>query len=300
MPITYDRFVMRRGLAADLASVNEVPLQGEWILTLDAADDAHRLKIGDGTAHYNDLPYLSVGSGDTSGGIVNVAGTAYVFQLSDVEHTVISGNAAASSFTIPANASAAFAIGARVAYTQGGDGALTIAAASGVTLRANGSLSTLAKWDGGVIEKIGIDTWQVWSGTVLGSMASMNDAPHDGKTYGRKDGAWAEASSGSSGANPSLVGINNQAGVAYTLALTDAGKDIRCTNASAITLTVPSSSFVPFPVGTLIAFSQGGAGAVTAVPGSGVTINQKNGTTTTGQHDARVLECLDNNIWRVW
>lgn len=62
MPTIQDRFVMRRGLAADLASVNEVPLQGEWILTLDAVDDAHRLKIGDGVTHYNDLAYLQIGS----------------------------------------------------------------------------------------------------------------------------------------------------------------------------------------------------------------------------------------------
>lgn len=63
MPTIQDRFVMRRGLAANLASVNEVPLQGEWILTLDAVDDSHRLKIGDGTTHYNDLPYVAIGGG---------------------------------------------------------------------------------------------------------------------------------------------------------------------------------------------------------------------------------------------
>lgn len=300
MPTIQDRFVMRRGLAADLASVNEVPLQGEWILTLDAVDDSHRLKIGDGTTHYNDLPYIATGSGGAAGGIVNVAGSTYTFQLSDVEQTVISGNVAASTFTVPANADAAFAVGARIAYTQGGDGALTIAGAAGVTLHANGSLTTLAKWDGGVIEKIDADTWQVWSGTALGTMATKDDAPSDGKTYGRKNGAWAEASGGSSGANPSLVGINDQTGTAYTTALADAGKDVRCTNAAAVTLTVPTNAAVAFPVGTLIAFSQGGAGAVTATGASGVTINGKNGTATTGQYDARVLEYLGSDTWRVW
>lgn len=298
MPTIQDRFVMRRGLAANLASVNEVPLQGEWILTLDAVDDSHRLKIGNGTTHYNDLPYIATGSGGAVGGIVNTSGSTYTFQLSDVEQTVISGNAAASTFTIPANADAAFAVGARIAYTQGGDGALTIAGAAGVTLLANGSLTTLAKWDGGVIEKIAADKWQVWSGTELGTMAAKNDAPSDGKTYGRKNGAWAEAAGGSGGS--SLVDVNDQTGTAYTLALTDAGKDVRCTNAAAITLTVPTNAAVAFAVGALIAFSQGGAGAVTAVGASGVTINGKNGTATTGQYDARVLEYLGGDTWRVW
>ena len=33
----------------------------------------------------------------------------------------------------------------------------------------------------------------------LGTMAAVDDAPSDGKTYGRKDGAWAEASGGGGG-----------------------------------------------------------------------------------------------------
>ena len=33
----------------------------------------------------------------------------------------------------------------------------------------------------------------------VGAIASVADAPSDGKTYGRKDGAWAEAGAGGSG-----------------------------------------------------------------------------------------------------
>ena len=33
----------------------------------------------------------------------------------------------------------------------------------------------------------------------VGAMASVADAPSDGKTYGRKDGAWAEAGAGGGG-----------------------------------------------------------------------------------------------------
>lgn len=97
-----------------------------------------------------------------------------------------------------------------------------------------------------------------------------------------------------------LVGINDQTGTAYTLVLADAGKDVRCTNAAAITLTVPPNSSVPFPVGTMIPFSQGGAGAVTATAGTGVTINAANGAATTVQYDARVLEKVGTDTWRVW
>lgn len=88
MPTIQDRFVMRRGLAADLASVNEVPLQGEWILTLDAVDDSHRLKIGDGTTHYNDLPYAAGGGGAS-------------FALYDTDTDLIQDT---GSMTVPAKA----------------------------------------------------------------------------------------------------------------------------------------------------------------------------------------------------
>ncbi|MHB1057233.1 MAG: hypothetical protein ACYC0F_05055 [Rhodanobacter sp.] len=97
-----------------------------------------------------------------------------------------------------------------------------------------------------------------------------------------------------------LAGINDQTGTSYALVLSDAGKDVRCTNAAAIALTVPPNSVVAYPLGTMIAFSQGGVGVVTATAGAGVTINQKSGVATTGQYDARVLEKIGTDTWRVW
>jgi hypothetical protein len=58
------RFLIRRGTAADLASVNEIPLQGEFVYELDEGltDGKYRIKIGDGVSHYNALPYISLGA----------------------------------------------------------------------------------------------------------------------------------------------------------------------------------------------------------------------------------------------
>ena len=97
-----------------------------------------------------------------------------------------------------------------------------------------------------------------------------------------------------------LAGINDQTGTSYTIGLGDAGKDVRCTNSSAITLTVPPNSSVPFPVGTWLFFSQGGTGIVTAAAGSGVTLGSLVDTATAGRYDARGLEKTDTNTWRVW
>lgn len=85
MPTIEDRFVMRRGLSANLVIVNEVPLQGEWILSLDAPDDAHRLKIGDGTTHYNDLPFIGLGgTAYTAGAGINIAGSVISSTLGSI------------------------------------------------------------------------------------------------------------------------------------------------------------------------------------------------------------------------
>jgi hypothetical protein len=95
------------------------------------------------------------------------------------------------------------------------------------------------------------------------------------------------------------MGINDQTGSAYTLVRSDAGKDIVCTSSVAVTLTVPPNASVAFPVGTVIHFSQGGTGAVTAAAGTGVTLEALNGFTTTAQNDVRALQQVAIDVWRV-
>lgn len=56
------RFLVRGGTAADLSSVNEVPLERELVYETDTG----KSKLGDGTTHYNDLDYISGGGGDFS------------------------------------------------------------------------------------------------------------------------------------------------------------------------------------------------------------------------------------------
>ena len=68
--------------------------------------------------------------------------------------------------------------------------------------------------------------------------------------------------------------FNAQTGTTYTLALTDAAKVVSLTNASPITLTIPTNATIAFPIGTQILLYQGGAGQVT-VGGAGVTIRSQ-------------------------
>jgi len=94
-----------------------------------------------------------------------------------------------------------------------------------------------------------------------------------------------------------LLEINNQTGTSYTLVLTDGHKYVRCTNAGAITLTVPPNSSVAFPVGAQVTIHQGGAGQVTLTEGEGVTLNGD--LKITAQHKGAVLIKVDTNVWDV-
>ncbi len=66
--------------------------------------------------------------------------------------------------------------------------------------------------------------------------------------------------------------INAQTGTTYTLVLADRGGLVTLSNASAITLTVPTNASVAYAVGTQIGLLQTGAGQVTVAGASGVTV----------------------------
>ena len=69
---------------------------------------------------------------------------------------------------------------------------------------------------------------------------------------------------------PAAQTINAQTGTTYTLVASDAGKLVTLTNAAAITLTVPGSTFT---AGQRVDCLVAGAGMVTATAGSGLTLN---------------------------
>ena len=75
--------------------------------------------------------------------------------------------------------------------------------------------------------------------------------------------------------------INSQSD-SYTLVLGDAGKTVVMTKGSANNLTVPPYSSVAFAVGTRVDVLQTGAGKVTVVAGSGVTITSKGAVLSIG------------------
>lgn len=117
--------------------------------------------------------------------------------------------------------------------------------------------------------------------TILNGTVDPTTEGVDGDFYIRTDTNvfFGPKAAGTWPAGVSLIGpadpitINAQTGTSYTLVLADAGKLVTLSNADPITLTVPLNSSVAFPVGTVIALQQLGAGVISVEGPSGVTIN---------------------------
>ena len=100
--------------------------------------------------------------------------------------------------------------------------------------------------------------------------------------------------------NNIAIGVDSSVtSTSYTLVLGDAGYLKRCSNASAITITVPTNASVAFPIGTTIYFSQQGAGKVSVSPATSDVTIQSEGSLlgTAGQHAVIGLVKVNTNRW---
>lgn len=97
--------------------------------------------------------------------------------------------------------------------------------------------------------------------------------------------------------------LNAQTGTTYTLVLTDNGRLVTLSNASAITVTVPLNSSVAYATGAIINVQQIGAGQVTIQGASGVTITSTGATATTpktrAQYSAASIIKTATDSWTV-
>jgi len=99
---------------------------------------------------------------------------------------------------------------------------------------------------------------------------------------------------------PDVVIITANAQTAsYTLVLSDAGRSIDMTSASATTITVPPSSSVAWATGTVVEGAQLGTGTVTLTAGAGVTIRSASTLVTRTQYSTWGLRYLGSNVWLV-
>lgn len=88
-------------------------------------------------------------------------GTSYTLLLTDVGRQVTMSNAAASTLTIPPNASVAFDVGVRIQVIQLGAGAVTLTPGAAVTVSEVGNNLVLAQYGSAILVKQATNTWIV-------------------------------------------------------------------------------------------------------------------------------------------
>ena len=151
---------------------------------------------------------------------------------------------------------------------------------------------------------------------VLGGGGSgIPDAPSDGKLYGRKDAAWEEVPGGGGGAVDSVNGrtgavaltgadtpstVITLSGDTYNLGDLTPGAWHVFTSATAVTITVEDDSVEPVPANAEYGMEGRGAGGVTLVEDSAVTIiSPKGGTLGLEADDFAVLKRTDANEYKL-
>ena len=101
------------------------------------------------------------------------------------------------------------------------------------------------------------------------------------------------------------LALNAQTGTTYTFALTDNGKLVTASNASAQTYSIPTNATTAFPTGTQINIIQIGAGQVTIqAASSGTTTVSSTGATATApklraQYSSATLIKASTDLWYV-
>lgn len=143
----------------------------------------------------------------------------------------------------------------------------------------------------GRLDQIAAPTGPVAFGSQRITTLADPTGAQDGATKNYVDAAIAGVTAGAQ--------VTSNAQIAsYTLVLTDQGKAITMTVASANNLTVPPNSSVAFPVGTVIGVEQLGAGTTTIVAGAGVTINSRGSLLNLGgQYAAASLRKTATDVW---
>jgi hypothetical protein len=252
--MAYRRILIRRDTAANWTANNPTLAAGEF----GHETDTGKLKLGTGAIAWNSLGYQY--------NVTSVNGqTGAVTGLAPLAGPTFTG-----TVVLPSTTSIGTVTSTEIGYVDGVTSAIqtqidTKAPLASptftgtVTIPAGASISGFAP----LASPTFTGTVTLPNSTVTAAMIA-SDAVTQAKIADRAVGSTELTN----------LSLNAQTGTTYTLALSDAQKLVTLTNASAITLTVPTNSSVAFTIGDQVNLLQLGAGQVT-VSGAGVTLRSE-------------------------
>lgn len=206
------------------------------------------------------------------GGDANARTASYVLVAGDAGNAVTMSSTSATTITVNTGI---FAAGDIVTIVNINSGVCTITAGT-ATVTTSGSLA-LSQNQGGILR------FTSASAAIFLQFATPASGDIEGIVTGTDSGLSGGATSGTVTLRQKL-NFNAQTTTGYTLVVGDLNQLVTLNNASAINLTVPPSVF---SAGDVINIAQIGAGQVTLLQGSGVTINSTGATSTSPKLRAR-------------
>lgn len=220
------------------------------------------------------------------GGSSSVKTASYILVASDAGTSIRMNSTSATTITVN---TALFSDGDIVTIYNNNSGVCTITAGT-ATVTTSGSLA-LSQNQGGVLYFTSSST------SIFFQFATPASGDIEGIITGTTSGLSGGATSGTVTLRQKLE-FDAQTGTTYTLVAGDINQLVTLNNASAITLTIPPSVF---SAGDVINVAQIGAGQVTMVQGSGVTINSTGATSTSpklrARYSAASIVCTTSNTF---
>lgn len=275
-------------IISGLANLAEGPAVGDLMVWTDVSDTS---QAATGTTKKNEARY-GVGSQ------VNAqTGTTYTYLTTDFRKLVTHTNGSSIAGTLP-QAGASFPAGWFMLVQNRGAGVLTI---TPTTSTIDGAATlVLNQNEGAIVISDGTNYFTMRGKTIVGagggapaSATYITQVAESGLSAEQALGALATgilknttttgvlsiAVAGTDYVAPTAV-MNDQTGTTYTLQASDNGKVVTCSNASAITVTVPSGLGAGFNCMVI----QKGAGQVTFSPSSTTVNNRQSHTKIAGQY----------------
>ena len=262
MPVV-TQIQIRRGTAAQWTSANPTLASGEW----GFETDTNKGKIGNGSTAWNSLAYvLGVGDieGVTAGSGLSGGGTSGTVTLS-IDSTVatLTGSQTLTNKTLTSP----------IISSISNTGTLTLPVSTGTLALTSDITVTATSTNTFTNKSISFGT-----NTLTTTLAQLNTAVSDADVASL---AGTETLTNKTLTDPKInLAINAQTGTTYTFVLTDNGKVVTGSNASAQTYTIPPISSVAYATGAQITVVQKGAGQITFAQGAGVTIRSTGATAT--------------------
>lgn len=220
------------------------------------------------------------------GGASSVKTASYVLVAADAGSSIRVNSTSATTITVNTGL---FSDGDIVTIYNNNSGVSTITAGT-ATVTTSGSLA-LSQNQGGVLY------FTSASAAIFFQFATPASGDIEGIVTGTDSGLSGGATSGTVTLRQKLA-FNAQTTTGYTLVIGDLNQLVTLNNASAINLTVPPSVF---SAGDVVNIAQIGAGQVTLLQGSGVTINSTGATSTSpklrARYSAASIVCTTSNTF---